>query len=187
MTFYKRYDKKIIEEYSIKTISNSFNCKYSTYYSLDNTDNFDYLSEDKRAALEITTVIPQNVLEAYVYEKQHSVGKNNLSTKKIKNGKYSDDGAILSYYGGSMQEIKIGIQNAIKKKQDITIKRCENSPIEVVDLCVCVQDGNLFDLHSFEIAFGSFKECIFDNIFFITPSHFIRYNKLTGFEEYEKK
>lgn len=186
MAFYKRYDKKIIEDYSLNTICNSFDCKYSTYYSPDNMDDFDYLSEDKRAALEITTVIPKNVLEAYIYEKQHSLGKINLSTNKIKNGKYDNDGSILLYYGGSMSEIKNGIQNAINKKQDISIKRCKKSLVEVVDLCVCIQDGSLFDLKSFEIAFDNFKEYIFDNIFFITPSYFIRYNKHTGFEEYEK-
>lgn len=188
MEFFKRYDKKIIEEFAIRTISRSFNSKFSLYDSPKDTDNFDFISPNKKEALEITTVIPKNEMQAYIYEKELYCGKNNLNPNKISNVKLQEDGSLYSYNGGSMSEIRQKILEIIKKKHNRAVKRKENTGIDIVDLCICMVDGSLYDINSFKIQFSNLlEESIFRNIFFITPSCFIKYNKACGFEEYDRK
>ena len=188
MAFFKRYDKKIIEEFAIRTISKSFDSKFSLYTSPKDTDNFDFISPNKKEALEITTVISKNEMKAYIYEKELSCGKNNLKPNKISNVKLREDGTLYSYDGGSMCEIRQKILDIIKKKHEIATKRKENTCVDIVDLCICMVDGSLYDINSFEIQFSNLlEESIFKNIFFITPSYFIKYNKECGFEEYDRK
>ncbi|MBR7163885.1 MAG: hypothetical protein IKD21_02840 [Clostridia bacterium] len=188
MGFFKCYDKKIIEEFAIRTISKSFDSKFSLYDSPEDTNNFDFISPNKKEAIEITTVIPENEMQAYIYEKELYCGKNNLNPNKISNVKLREDGTLYSYNGGSMYEIGQKILEIIKKKHEIAIKRKENTCIDIVDLCICMVDGSLYDINSFEIQFSDLlEESIFRNIFFITPSSFIKYNKQCGFEEYDRK
>jgi len=186
MGFFERYDKNIMEEFALRVISNSFDVQYSFYIHSQDTDNFDFISPDKKAALEITSVIPQNEIEAYVYEKHLSSGKTKLNANKVLEANLREDGSLYSYYGGSMTEIKGKILKAIADKQDIAIRRSRETFIETIDLCICIQGGSLFDMYSFELAFRNLDTYIFSNIFFITPSYFIRYNKECGFEEYPR-
>ena len=67
------------------------------------------------------------------------------------------------------------------------MKRIKVKNYHYIDLCLCIQDGSIFDLNSFKMAFTNLDKYLFQNIFFITPSHFIRYNKKIGFEEYPRK
>lgn len=187
MNFFERYDKNIIEPFALKTISKSFSENYSKYFSPKDLDNFDYISEDGISALEITTVIPLNVMEAYKYEKLLNQGNKTPCTKTIADVKTTDDGSLVSYYGGSIHEIKINVSKAISKKNDKAKKRIINSKIKTADLCVCIEDGGLFEKKDFESFFSNLNETLFENIFFITSSHFISYNKNEGFIEHERK
>ena len=170
MEFFKRYDKKVIEEFALRVISKSYDLKFSTYVSPKDTDNFDFVSIDGAKALEVTTVISENEMSAYIYEKELNKGKKNLSAKKIRDAKLKEDGALVFWYGGGLNEIKNIILTTIQKKHNIAIHRMENTNIELVDLCICMVDGSLYDLRSFEIAFYGLEKYIFKNIFFITPS-----------------
>lgn len=165
MDIYERFDKNIIEKFSLETIAKSYDSKYKGYISPHNTDNFDFISKDMLAALEVTTVIPHNEIEAHKYMVERKKGKKNLSIKKVRDGETKEDGSLLSWYGGGMNEIKNKILLAIQRKNDIAISRMRKSNIKSVDLCVCIVDGGLFDLRSFEIAFSNFNEYIFENIF----------------------
>ena len=183
----ERFDKTIIEKFSLETIAKSYDSKYMEYVSPQNTDNFDFVSKDMLAGLEVTTVIPCNEIEAHKYQIELNKGKKNLSIKKILNGKIKEDDSLHSWYGGGMGEIKNKILLTLQKKNNIAIRRLQQSKIKSVDLCICIVDGGLFDLSSFEIAFSNFNEYIFENIFFITRSYFIRYNKNVGFQEFVLK
>lgn len=94
---------------------------------------------------------------------------------------------LVSYHGGSIHEIKTRVSKAIRKKNDKAKKRITNSTIKNADLCVCMEDGGLFELQDFEVFFSNLNETLFKNIFFITSSHFISYNKNEGFVEHERK
>lgn len=103
--FLKRYDKDSIEPFAINTIAQSFNERYAQYYSPKNTDNFDFISPDKQSALEVTLILPENERKEYEYEKAlDKNGKANLH--EIKGVKTDENDRILSYYGGSISEIK---------------------------------------------------------------------------------
>ena len=187
MTYYNRYDKKTIESFAIETISKSYDSKFSKYNSPNSTDNFDFLSEDLTCALEVTTAIPDNMFEAYKFEKEQLKGKDNLSIEKIDRAKLDKNGKLISWRGGTMKETERKIVEAINTKEAKAKKRLQNSKVKIVDLCICLQDGSLFDLKAFKDTFKNFDNYIFINIFFITPSYFIRYNKDSGFQEFSLK
>lgn len=151
-----------------------------------NSDNFDYISPLEESAIEITCVIPQNEINAYIYEKLKYKKKLNLKTKHIKELKLKTNGNISYYYGGSIKEIKNKIYNSLETKNKKALNRLKNRPYKYVDLCLCIQDGSLFDLSTFELNFNDLYKYIFQNIFFITPSHFIVYNNDYGFKEFPR-
>lgn len=89
-------------------------------------------------------------------------------------------------YGGSIQEIIKIIKKRVTEKNEKAQKRKNFEKYESIDLCVGVQDGGLIDMQSFQMADFNFKDLVFDNIFFITPSYFLRYSTSTGFEKYTR-
>lgn len=184
--FYERYSKNILELFALNVLTLSFDTNYGNYYAPKNSDNFDFISPDNISALEITSVIPKNEMEAFVYEKLKAHGKQNLKFSRIKGLKLTDNGNIKFYYGGSMSEIKSAIRYCIDSKQEKALKRLKSQPFKSVDLCICINDGALFDKYSFELAFDDLDKYLFSNILFITSAHFIRYNKKIGFEEYPR-
>ena len=119
---FTNYDKNIIEPFALSTIAKSFDAIYADYHSPESTDNLDYISPDGSKAIEITTVIPNNVIGGFVYDKALSKGKN-PSPNKIKKAKVDASGNLLSFYGGSMSEIRRGIIERIEEKNDKVIKR----------------------------------------------------------------
>lgn len=186
MNVEKQYNKEIIEPFAINTIARSFAQKYSEYSSPTDTNNFDFISKDGTCALEVTLVIPENERREHIYEVEKSKGKNNLKTNHIKNLKLDSSGKVLSYYGGSIGEIIKSIKNSIEKKQKKASRRNITNKYKAIDLCICIQDGGLLDIRSFEWELTNLDSYIFDNIFFITSSCFIRYCKGTGFQEHTR-
>lgn len=185
VTAENRYDKEIIEPFAISTIAKSYDPSYAFYYSPKDTDNFDYISEDGLKAVEISLIVPQNEIRGFVYQKELQKGKV-PSFKKINEAKVNDEGQLIYYNGGSMSEVKRLIRERLEEKNEKALKRIEKHSYQAIDLCFCVADGSLFDCFSFELAFADLKKYVFDNIFFITPSHFIRYSKENGFQEYAR-
>jgi len=186
MNVHERYDKIIMEEFAIRTISKSYDMKYATYFTPQNTDNFDFLSKDMMCGLEVTTVITDNEQAAYQFEREMNKGKS-PDHKRIKNAELRDDGTLSLYYSGTIGKLKNKIAEAIKKKHKKALRRIANAEVKFADLCVCIADGGLLDLSFFEQAFKELEEYIFANIFFVTSSHFVRYNKDSGFQEYERR
>ena len=184
--FFERYNKVVIEPFAISVIAKSFDAKYAQYIHPTDDDNFDYISLDGLHAMEVVLVIPENERKAYEYEVQFSKGKTHLRINRIKDARIREDGSLLSYYGGSLRSLIAAIKDVVKIKCSKSKRRKAIKSFVTVDLCVCVQDGSLMDLHSYRIAGFDFSESKFDNIFFITPSYFFRYSKATGFEEYPR-
>lgn len=114
-------------------------------------------------------------------------GKANLH--EIKGVKTDENDRILSYYGGSISEIKKAIVDSINRKNRKVLKRLMNKKYSQVDLCLVIQDGALLDFNSFKHYFEEFYtlDFLFRNIFFITRDTFIRYSKSDDFVEYKRK
>ena len=185
ITIHNRYSKEIIEPFAISTISKSFDSEYGNYYSPKDTNNFDYLSLDGTKAIEISVVVPENEKQGMIYEKELAKGKH-PSVGKVSRAKTNENGNLISYRGGSMSEIRSKIKERIEEKNAKALTRMNQSSYQKVDLCICVADGSLFDLYSFQLSFDNLQNYVFDNIFFITPSYFIRYDKNNGFQEYKR-
>ena len=181
---HNRYDKKIIEPFALSMIARSFNPKYSQYYSPKDPNNFDYLSNDVTKALEITVVVPENEKQGMIYEKELTKGKQPV-LGRVEQAKINEKGDLISYRGGSMSEIRCMIRERLEEKNAKALRRIERTSYKQVDLCICIVDGSLFDLFSFQLSFDDLHKYVFDNIFFITPSHFIKYDKVNGYQEYE--
>ena len=185
--FFERYNKKVMEPFAITVIAKSFDAKYAQYIHPTNDGDFDFISLDGLHAVEVVTVFPKNEKEAYEYEVQLYKGKTHLRTNRIKDAIVKEDGSLLSYYGGSLRSIIADIKKEVNRKCDkVNRRKTINNSVKCIDLCVCVQDGSLMDLHSYTTAGFDFTESPFDNIFFITPSYFFRYSRTTGYEEYPR-
>lgn len=184
--FFERYNKHIIEEFAIRTISKSFDLSYEMYVLPNETDNFNGISLDGSCALEVTLVTSSNNMAGYEYEKLYAYVKRNLRTKHIKLSKLTPEGNLLQWQGGPIGEIVTKIQKAISIKNEKAKNRLLQNKYRCVDLCVCIDDGGWFDDESFKNINLDFDSCIFQNIFFITSHLFFRYTKKTGFEQYPR-
>lgn len=184
--FFDYLNKSTIEPFAQKTIGLSFDKKYLEYYSPSNKDNFDLISPMNDNALEVTTVIPKNIIASYKYEKAMAKGKKNLRISQIKGAQFKEDGTLHSCNGCSIKEIIESTYIAIKEKKRIAEKRMREHKYICVDLCLCMFEGGLFDLTSFELAFNDLHQYPFSNIFFITNSCFIVFNKNYGFKEHAR-
>ena len=186
ITIHNRYSKEVIEPFALSTIAKSFGFEYSQYYSPKDTNNFDYLSPDGTKALEITIVVPENEKQGLIYEKELAKGKH-PTLGRVSRAKINEQGNLISYRGGSMSEIRHLIRSRLEEKNSKAVSRMKKAVYEQVDLCICIADGSLFDFFSFQLSFDDLRKYVFDNIFFITPSYFIRYDKVNGYQEYERK
>lgn len=184
--FFERYDKHIIEEFAIRTISKSYDSSYGLYLIPTDTDDFDGVSPDNRHALETTLVTSNNNMEAYKYEKQFAYGKRKPHTKRIKGAQLNVFGELTQWQGGPIAEIVEKIQKTIDEKESKAKKRLSIKKYETVDLCICIDDGGWFDGKDFSLINLTLNDTIFENIFFITSSLFFRYTKANGFEQYKR-
>ena len=183
--FFKRYDKKVIEEFAIRTIRKSFDDSYGLYILPNDTNNFDSISPDNRRALEITLVVSKNNMEGYIYEKLFAQGKPNLEFEHIKNYKTNSSGKLLQWQGGPIEEISNKIQQAINQKEEKARKRLSKKQYDSIDLCICIDDGGYFDAETFGNINFDIGD-IFTNIFYITSSLFLRYTKQEGIKQYKR-
>lgn len=186
VTLENRYMKEVIEPFALSTIAKSYDPSYNEFSSPVDKDNFDFLSIDGKRALEVSVVISRNEKEAYEYDKAIAKGKT-PSSKRIIESKLKTDGRLFSYSGGTMTEMRSLILNRIEEKNQKALKRSSTRKYDSIDLCLCIVDGSLFNLNSFENSFANLDAYVFENMFFITPSYFIVFNKNDGYKEFERK
>ena len=83
MSFFERYDKRIIEPFAIKTIAASFDERYGMYHSPIDTDNFDYISKLKDKGYDLYIL-------SDIAKESHEYVKRTFDVDKIfKGGIYS--------------------------------------------------------------------------------------------------
>ncbi len=166
------YSSKVMEEFAIRVISKAYDSKYSKYIWHDKDDDFDFTSPDDQVALEVATILPKNIRNAIEYEQAIDKGKK-PDPAKVYNSKVDDDGELLFYYGGSMEEIGKSINKMIEKKENKRKKRAKK--YNLYELCLCIDDGGLFNNKlnfDFIIRSGILKITEFSKLFLITSSNF---------------
>ena len=136
------YSSATMEEFAIRTISESFDKIYSTYVWHDKDDNFDFSSLDNVVAIEVATILSNNIINAIQYENALNNGKT-PDINKVINSQIDKEGKLITYYGGLMDEIRDIIINIINKKERKRIKRIRK--YWSYELCLCVNEGGLFN------------------------------------------
>ena len=180
-----KYSKNIVEEFAIKVISNSYDELYSNFVWNKQKDDFDFISTDDLAALEVTLCIDKNVEQVLSYESSLSKG-NNPDPFRIKNSHIDDKNKeLLLYYGGSMEEMRKLVIEKIKEKEEKRKNRSKK--YNRYELCLCVDDGSLFNRPAdFEFIIGSgiLSKTKFSRLFIITCSNFyvIENNKIKEYK-----
>lgn len=166
------YSSATMEKFAIRVIANSFDESYSNYIWHDKDDDFDFTSVDDAIALEVITILPCNVINAIQYER--ALDKDKIpNVKEVVDAQIDQEGELLIYYGGSMDEIRNTIVEAISKKG---IKRAKRKKLYYrYELCLCVEEGGLFNTPSnfrFIIDKYVLSSTKFSRLFIITCSNF---------------
>ena len=177
------YSDKIIEAFAIRTIAASYNPIYNEFFWNKKANDFDFVHHDLGIALEVSVVITQNTQKVLSY--QNSFHKD-IST--IKQATIDDSGRILSWYGGSFEELKHLIIKRIISKNSKAKKHLRNG-IKECQLCLCVDDGGWFERKEefdFLINNISIQSTIFSKTFIITSSLFLVYEN-NEIKDYQRK
>ena len=166
------YSSEIMEKFAIRVLSKSFDQIYENYIWHNKDNDFDFTSQDDTIALEVATILPQNIINVIQYEKTLDNGKI-PDIYKVISAHVDSDGELLSYYGGSMYEIRKAIVNMIDKKESKRINRTKK--YVRYELCLCIDEGALFNtVRDFEFIINSniLNRTGFSRLFLITSSNF---------------
>ena len=108
------FDKSFTEPFGLNTIALSYDKKYFDFVKGEDGD-IDYINEEENIGLEITTVLSKNTKEVMNYESSLEKGKSPDHTR-IECSYINEDKELLFYSGGSTEEFKGLILNAISEK-----------------------------------------------------------------------
>ena len=166
------FDSNRIEDFAIKVIQKSYDNLYEQYVWHGKDDNFDFTSSNDKFALEVASIIPLNELNVIQYEKALDKGKK-PDARKVVDACINDKGEMLTYYGGSMSEIRSAVLKMISQKE---LKRKRRSKADVIyELCLIIDDGGLFNSSrdfDFIIRSNILNTTGFSRLFIITCSNF---------------
>lgn len=100
------YSSDFMENFAIGVLSNSFDNSYAKYIWRHKKDDFDFISPDGVTnAIEVASVISKNSINAREYELALNRGKK-PDVNRVKKAHADKNGKLLTYYGGSMDEIR---------------------------------------------------------------------------------
>ena len=181
------YSSDLTEKAVIGIIINSYSSCYSNLIHNSKKDSFDFESSDKTHCLEVTTILPINVINAMEYEK--SLIKNKIANKnKVFDAKYNDSGELLYYHGGDLSELRYLVLRSISVKTIKAIKRIKKNKMNIksLELALYVDDGGIIDSKKdiqYILYSEEFANSILTKIFYIGRSTFfvIEKNKITEF------
>ncbi len=180
------YDSRFVEKFAIGVIAKSFNSSYADYIWHNKDDAPDFTSPSDENGLEAAVIISSNEESAIEYEVALGQGKK-PDVNRVEDATTDDNGNLLIYYGGSMDEIRDAVMKMIEKKENKRRKR--KKKYERNELCLCIFEGGLFNTtHDFDFIVNSYilGSTEFSRLFLITSSSFyIIENNII--KEYERK
>ena len=160
------------EQFAIKKLASVYNSIYNDFIWNQKADDFDFVHQELGIALEVSLVITKNTQNVVSY--QNSFRKD-ITT--IKQAKVDDTGRLLSWYGGSVGELRRLIIERINRKKTKAKKHIREGIAEC-QLCLCIDDGGWFERKE-EFDFLkerlSLEDTLFKKIFIITSSMFLVY------------
>jgi len=139
------YRRKELELESIKRISKFVDPKYGSFDYQDGKDEFDFTSKDRTWALEQTSYIARNLVNATEYEKAILKGKT-AERRRVINGYFNERGDLLASFGDDMNGAREGVLKRILDKDEKCRKRLLIEPsFKTIDLIVTVPENPLFN------------------------------------------
>ncbi len=91
------YSSEKMEKFSIRVIAESFNKLYDDYIWQDKKDDFDFTSLDDKSALEVTSIIPINEINAVEYEK--ALDKCKIpNINKVIDARIDNNDELITYF-----------------------------------------------------------------------------------------
>lgn len=172
MSIKHHYSSEEIEKFAIRVISKSYDKSYADFIWHNKEDNFDFTSKNNEIALEVTSIMCDNIKNAIEYDK--ALDKNKKpDISKVEWGHINENGRLFSYKGGSIGEITEKILSKIISKEKKRSKRAAN--FKKYELCLCIDDGCLFNTpEDFDFILDTeiMKETKFSKLFLITSCNF---------------
>ena len=166
------YSDEKTEQFAIEKLTSVYNSIYNDFIWNQKADDFDFVHQELGIALEVSLVITKNTQNVVSY--QNSFRKD-ITT--IKQAKVDDTGRLLSWYGGSVGELRRLIIERINRKNTKAKKHIREGIAEC-QLCLCIDDGGWFERKE-EFDFlkerFSLEDTLFTKIFIITSSMFLVY------------
>ena len=166
------YSDEKTEQFAIEKLTSVYNSIYNDFIWNQKADDFDFVHQELGIALEVSLVITKNTQNVVSY--QYSFRKD-ITT--IKQAKVDDTGRLLSWYGGSVGELRRLIIERINRKNTKAKKHIREGIAEC-QLCLCIDDGGWFERKE-EFDFlkerFSLEDTLFTKIFIITSSMFLVY------------
>lgn len=166
------YSDEKIEQFAIETLASLYNPVYNDFIWNQKADDFDFIHQNLGIALEVSVIITKNTQNVLSY--QNSFRKD-ITT--IKQAKVDENGRLVSWYGGSVGELRRLIIERINRKNAKAKKHIKDGIVEC-QLCLCIDDGGWFERKE-EFDFLkeriSLEDTLFKKIFIITSSMFLVY------------
>lgn len=139
------YDRKDLELESVKRIVKFVDPRYGSFDYHDADDEFVFTSKDKTWALEQTSYIARNLVNATEYEKTILKGKT-AERRRVIDGCFDADGDLLAFFGDEMESTREGVLKRILDKDEKCRKRLLIEPsFKTIDLIVTVPENPLFN------------------------------------------
>jgi hypothetical protein len=166
------YRDEKIEQFAIEKLTFAYNSIYNDFIWNQKADDFDFIHQNLGIALEVSVIITKNTQNVLSY--QNSFRKN-IAT--IKQAKVDENGRLVSWYGGSVGELRRLIIERINRKNAKAKKHLREEIVEC-QLCLCIDDGGWFERKEefdFLKEITLLKDTVFNKIFIITSSLFLVY------------
>lgn len=166
------YSDKKIEQFAIEKISTVYSPVYGDFIWNQKAYDFDFVHHELGIALEVSVIITKNTQNVVSY--QHSFRKD-IAT--IKQAKVDENGRLLSWYGGSVGELRRLIIERINRKNTKAKNHIRDGIVEC-QLCLCIDDGGWFERKEefdFLKEISLLTDTVFNKIFIISSSLFLVY------------
>lgn len=162
------YSKKIMEPYALDVLTNTCDEKYAKYFKPEEND-FDYISINQDAVLEITMALPQQSQDLLEYDK--AIQKNGVADEGKVNNPIYLNGKFLGVEG-TISDVVNSIEYAVLRKEQKRKKR-EKKLISQYELCILSPQAFILDISDFKSIQKLIlnNKCGFNRLFIITSEY----------------
>ena len=129
-----------------------------------------------------------SLFNPYEYGKDFRKSRGNCHPPKVPSCHLNQDGEVLWYEAGSMEELRQSISKAVSTKETKAARRLERRPELVrLDLGLLIQDDGALGIGDIKTYLPEYEESSFTRIFFITREKVFVFQKGKTIQEVKRK